>query len=189
MQVVSRIHGRPCVGESRSGDAGLVREVDGVTWVVLVDALGHGNEAADVADLAIATAEQFDAALSTEAALTRLHAALAHTRGAAAALLRFSATSLSLTGVGNVEVRTLRGDNAPYIAARGVLGRRLPPTRANEIVLHGPGRLLLYTDGIDRRVPLHSLANLDDDALCTTLLRDHALDRDDAMFIHLRYSV
>ncbi len=187
MRVVARIHGRPCAGESRSGDAGLVRTIDGVTWVLLVDALGHGNQAADTAALAIAEADTFAAELSVEAALLRLHIRLAGSRGAAAALLRFDGRTLSVGGVGNVELRTLHGISPPYAATRGVLGHRLPPLRGNSVELANSGTLLLFTDGIDRRAPLYSMRSLDADLLCSTLLRDHAIDRDDAMLVHVTY--
>jgi phosphoserine phosphatase RsbX len=187
VRVVARIHGRPCPGESRSGDAGLVRTIDGVTWVLLVDALGHGDQAADAATLAIAEADTFTAALSVEAALLRMHIQLAGSRGVAAALLRFDASSLCLGGVGNVEVRTLNGISVPYAPTRGVLGHRLPPLRGNSIELASSGDLLMFTDGIDRRAPLHSLRSLDADVLCSTVLQSHALERDDAMLVHVNY--
>ena len=187
MKVVARIHGRPCVGESRSGDAAVVRTVDDVTWVLLVDALGHGDQAADTANRAIAEAETFPADLTIEAALLRLHGRLADSRGAAAALLRFEGHTLSLGGVGNVEVRTLQGPSPPYFATRGVLGHRLPPLRGNSIELTSPGSLLLFTDGIDRRVPLHEMRTLDGSLLCAKVLREHALERDDAMVVHVTY--
>ena len=188
MLVDACIQGRPCVGESRSGDAGLVHVVEAVTWVLLVDALGHGNEAADIADMAVEEAAGFDADHSVEQALSRLHTRLDGTRGAAVALLRFDGGGLSLGGVGNVEVRTLRGPAAPYVPMRGILGRRMPEPRALQVELTHPGRLLLYTDGIARRVPLTSLAVLDGETLCRTLIEEHALDRDDATVIHVHYS-
>lgn len=187
MKVVACIHGRPCVGETRCGDAGLVRAIDGVTWVLLVDALGHGDQAADAANLAIAEAETFPATITVEQALMRLHVKLADSRGAAAALLRFEAHTLSLGGVGNIEVRTLQGPSPPYFATRGVLGHRLPPLRGNSIELTSPGSLLLFTDGVDRRVPLHTMRTLGGDLLCAEVLRSHALDRDDAMLVHVTY--
>lgn len=189
MRVVARIHGRPCVGETRSGDAGLVRTVDGVTWVLLVDALGHGEQAAAAADLAIEEAQTFSAELTIEAALLRLHGRLTSSRGAAAALLRFGWQDLSLGGVGNVEVRTLQGPVPPYAPTRGVLGHRLPPLRGNTMELVGSGTLLLFTDGIERRAPLHELRSMDADALCEMLLRSHSLEKDDAMLVHVAYSM
>lgn len=164
-----------------------MRTIDGVTWVLLVDALGHGDQAADTAALATAEADTFPANLTIEAALLRLHQKLTGSRGVAAALLRFGPNDLTIGGVGNVEVRVLQGPSPPYVATRGVLGHRLPPLRGNRIELTSPGGLLLFTDGIDRRAPLQALRRLDADELCTTLLRDYALERDDATVVHLTY--
>jgi negative regulator of sigma-B (phosphoserine phosphatase) len=167
----------------------MVRTIDGVTWVLLVDALGHGNMAADAAALALAEADTFNASLTVEGALLRLHTRLLGSRGAAAALLRFDKRELSLGGVGNVEVRTLHGISAPYAATRGVLGHRLPPLRGNSVEIVSPGSLLLFTDGIDRRAPLHALRSLDADAMCSTLLGQHAVERDDATLVHVTYAL
>ena len=41
--------GRPCVGETLSGDTAVVRETDDVVFVALIDVLGHGPEAYETA--------------------------------------------------------------------------------------------------------------------------------------------
>lgn len=187
MRVDTFIHGRPCVGETRSGDAGLVHVVDDVTWVLLIDALGHGNEAADVADLAIDEAGTFGPGLTVGAGMQRLHRRLVGTRGAAATLMRFDRGRVDVTGVGNVELRNLRGPKVPYLPARGVLGRRLPDPRPLGVELDEPGRLLLFTDGIDRLAPLTVLSSMAAPAMCARLIDDHAKDRDDATVIHVSY--
>ncbi|PRQ01076.1 hypothetical protein ENSA5_27580 [Enhygromyxa salina] len=188
VEIDARIHGRPRVGETRSGDAGFVRRVDGVTWVLLVDALGHGPLAADAAELALDEAGAFEAELSIDAGLRRLHTRLVHSRGAAAALLRFEAGRVSLGGVGNVELRTLVGPALPYVPANGVLGHRVPRMRSTELELSGTGRVLLFTDGIERCAPLRQLGSLDPDLLCQQLIAEHSHDRDDATVIHVSYS-
>lgn len=188
MKIDARIRGRPCVGETRSGDAGFVQVTDEITWVLLVDALGHGDVAADVAALALDEARGFTAAMSIEAAIMRLHARLRGGRGAAAALLRFEPQGLRVAGVGNVEVRTLDGPPAPYIATRGVLGARLSrAVRSNFVALDGAGRFLMFTDGVDRCAPLRELSRLETGELCARLLADHSVDRDDATLIHVDY--
>ncbi|PRP95174.1 SpoIIE family protein phosphatase [Enhygromyxa salina] len=166
---------------------GFVREIAGVTWVMLVDALGHGPKAAEAAALAVEAAEQFTAAFSVERAFALLHERLHGSRGAAAALLRFEATALSFAGVGNVELRTLAGPPIPYMATNGVLGARMPQPRVGEIELSEPGRALLFTDGIARGTPLHAMVGLDPELLCDTLIAKHSLERDDATVLHVAY--
>lgn len=187
MQVDTHIHGRPRLGEASSGDAGVVRTIDEVTWVLLVDALGHGPKAAQTAALAVDELTHFSAALAIEDAFARLHARLAGSRGAAAALLRFEGRTLAFGGVGNVSLRTLTGARVPYLAANGVLGWRALHVRSGAIELSGPGRLLLYTDGIAHTPPVDQLASLDAEALCRTLVDQHSLERDDATVVHVGY--
>ncbi|MFO7562629.1 MAG: SpoIIE family protein phosphatase [Enhygromyxa sp.] len=187
MQVSAHIHGRPRIGETRSGDAGCVRTIDGVTWALLIDGLGHGPRAAEVAERAVEEHGSFTAELSVEAALTRLHAALEGTRGAAATLLRFGARTLGFGGIGNVSLRTLAGARVPFIAANGIVGHRPLRVRVGEIELSSPGRLLMFTDGIVPTAPLSTMAFLGAEALARTLIADHSLARDDATVMVLSY--
>jgi negative regulator of sigma-B (phosphoserine phosphatase) len=186
VQVDTYIHGRPRLGEVSSGDAGAVRTVDDVTWVLLVDALGHGPVAAQTAALAIDEHATFTASLAIEDAFARLHARLAGSRGAAATLLRFGARTLGFGGVGNVSLRTLAGARVPYLAANGILGWRGLNVRCGELELSGSGRLLLFTDGI-RTPPIDELASLSAEALCRVLVAEHSLAHDDATVIHVSY--
>ncbi|NVB38910.1 SpoIIE family protein phosphatase [Pseudenhygromyxa sp. WMMC2535] len=187
MHVDARVFGRPRIGEEQSGDAGVVREVDAVTWVLLIDGLGHGPKAAAAAQLAVDELGQFDAALDIEAAFIRLNDALKGSRGAAATLVRFEERRLTIAGVGNVELRRLSGPQLPFMASNGVLGRRLPRLRVAEVEVDEPGRMLLFTDGIDRRAPLRELSRLDVDAMGRLLLAQHSHDNDDATAIHVDY--
>lgn len=188
MKVEGCIHGRPCVGEARSGDAGLIHRVDAVTWVLLVDALGHGEVAADVAVEAIDEARSFSAVLGVESALTQIHRRLRGSRGAAATLLRFDPQGVQAAGVGNVELRVLRGPAVPFVSGRGILGSRLPKLRTLGAPLQERGRLLLFTDGVDRRAPLRQLASLAREQLCRALIDEHSVTRDDATSIVIDYT-
>ncbi|KIG17244.1 Anti-sigma B factor RsbT / Phosphoserine phosphatase RsbX [Enhygromyxa salina] len=159
-----------------------------MTWVMLVDALGHGPKAAEAAALAVEAAEQFTATFSVERALGQLHQRLHGSRGAAAALLRFEGSKVSFAGVGNVELRTLAGPAIPYMATNGVLGARMPRPRVGEVALEEPGRVLLFTDGIARGTPIQSMIALAPELLCERLIADHSLERDDATVLHVSYS-
>ena len=187
MRVDAHIHGRPCPGETESGDAGGVQVCGEVTWVLLIDALGHGPEAAKVGVLALDELARFDATQSVEAALLRLGTRLHGSRGAAAALLRFDPAKITVAGIGNVELRTLSGDPLPYVPAKGILGRRVPRLRSHELAPLGAGRLLMFTDGIERRAPLRQLSALPGPQMVETLIREHAISRDDAMAVHVDY--
>ncbi len=187
MLVDARIHGRPRLGESCSGDAGQVRSVDDITWVVLVDALGHGPKAAEAASLALDEFGQFDAKLSVEDGLVHIHERLRGSRGAAAVLARFDAHGMTVGGIGNVEMRSLSARQLPFVSASGVLGGRMRKARSTRIELEPGDRMLLYTDGVARRTPFESLAGLAPELLCTTLINQHSHLHDDATLIHLSF--
>jgi negative regulator of sigma-B (phosphoserine phosphatase) len=181
------IHGRPKIGESCSGDAGLVVPLEDVTWVLLVDALGHGPKAHEVARMAVDEAAKFDVDHGVEDGLQRLHERLRGSRGAAATLARFDPTGATFCGVGNVEVRGLGGFDMPFAPSSGVLGGRMRRPRAVRVELPTRTRLLFYTDGVARRAPFDSLATLDGTTACTTLLDHHSHLHDDATVIHVTY--
>ena len=189
MRVETYIHGRPCPGETESGDAGCVHASGSVTWVLLVDALGHGPEAAKVGIEALdEVRSSFTQELSIDAAMKRLNTRLRGTRGAAATLLRFGSEQIEVTGIGNVELRTLDGDALPYVPGKGILGRRMPRLRSFALKPEHGGRLLLFTDGIERRVPLRDYASRPAAQLAEGLVGEHALARDDAMVVVVDYS-
>jgi len=188
VRVEARIHGRPKIGESCSGDAGFVSKGEIATWVVLVDGLGHGPKAFEAAQLALDEAGKFHGALTVEDALDRLHIRLRGSRGAAATLARFDERGATFAGIGNVEVRSLSGVDLPFAPSAGVIGGRMRRPRAVRVELPLPTTLLFYTDGIARRTVFDSLAALDGANLCTTLLDNHSHLHDDATVIHVTYS-
>src|SRR2546427_31410 len=70
-------------GQLESGDLHLVREVGGGVLVAVVDGLGHGEEAAAAARLAVTTLDQF-APEPIASLVQRCHEALRGTRGSRA---------------------------------------------------------------------------------------------------------
>lgn len=145
---------RPCAGERVSGDAVVVREAAGRTLVGVIDALGHGPSAHDVAAQAtrfLATAEL--AALPD--LFARLDGALVGSRGIAATLCLFDGARLSYGGVGNVELR-VPPDSAslPMVLTPGILGRLRRPVRTFDAPLQPGRRFVLLSDGISSRVSL-----------------------------------
>lgn len=187
VHVEASIHGRPKIGESCSGDAGFVHPLGEVTWVLLVDGLGHGPKAHAAARLAVDEVATFGVETSVEDGFARLHERLRGSRGAAAILARFDERGATLSGVGNVEVRGLGGFDMPFAPSSGVLGGRMGRPRAVRVELPAPTRLLFYTDGIARRAPFDVLATLDGTNVCSTLLDHHSHLHDDATVIHVTY--
>src|SRR5213593_239154 len=125
-------------GESQSGDRHLVQPYTNGVLVAVVDGLGHGEQAAVAADLAVTTLSKH-AHESVIALCNRCHEALRNTRGVVMSLASFNELDGTLTwlGIGNVEGLVLSGEGSPrsrdkYLVLRGgVVGGLLPSLSAS----------------------------------------------------------
>jgi negative regulator of sigma-B (phosphoserine phosphatase) len=175
---------RPRVGETVCGDAVLVREHgnDGGVLVALIDALGHGPKAADVAQTSTewlgSTASSGD---NAPALVHGLHRALSGSRGAAALIVLFTSKGVEACSVGNVELRTT--GKLPFVLTPGVLGVRLRPPRI--CFADGPinDRFVAYSDGISGRFDLKSLRSYSPSELATHIFATHRHEHDDASVV------
>ena len=186
---------RPQPGETASGDACLVQPFPGGVLVAVVDALGHGAEAAATAQQAIAALARSPGDPVAEL-LRRCHDALLSTRGAVLSLASFDAMHATMTwlGVGNVEGvlaladQTLEPSRATLVTFGGIVGAELPRARP-WIVPVAPGDTLLFaTDGVrtefaDGIAPLGPPAQIADG-----ILARHAKGTDDALVLVARYT-
>ncbi|MGH9434663.1 MAG: SpoIIE family protein phosphatase [Terriglobia bacterium] len=142
-------------GESEVGDRRLVKTWRGGALVAVVDGLGHGAEAAEVAKLAIHTLERH-ASEKVITLLKQCHACLQSTRGVVMSLASFNALEGTMTwlGVGNVEGLLMRADarvspNREALLLRGgVVGGELPALRASVHPVFYGDTLIFATDGI-----------------------------------------
>lgn len=142
-------------GQTRSGDLHVVKTFPGGTLVGVVDGLGHGEEAGEAADIAVATLEAH-AQEPVDSLVKRCHEKLRGTRGAAITLASFRAFDLAVSwlGVGNVEGVLLRGNGhastgrESIVQRGGVVGYSLPPLLASVFPVSPGDTLILATDGI-----------------------------------------
>ena len=99
--------GRPMPGEERSGDDALVLADADSALVAAVDGVGHGPPARAAAEVAIASVRRGPSD-DVVALMTRCHAALHATRGAAVGLAVFrSSGTLTWLGLGNIAGRVV----------------------------------------------------------------------------------
>jgi negative regulator of sigma-B (phosphoserine phosphatase) len=169
---------RPAAGEVVCGDAVVVRHDEGATLLVMIDALGHGREAALVARAAVSHCESAPIRGAAEL-MGSLHEALRGGRGAAASICVLRGGKLEGCGVGNVEVRVL-GSAIPTVLTPGIIGHRMHKLRGFSGPLVVGDRLVCFTDGISARVPLGELRKLSPDATCAAILLGHRRPYDDA---------
>jgi negative regulator of sigma-B (phosphoserine phosphatase) len=188
------VSSRPKPGERVCGDLHVVAPFSGGALIAVVDALGHGDEAAAAAAVA-------DAALrenpddSVIAVVKRCHAALRGKRGVVMSLARYDMKPATLTwlGIGNVEGVVVQAPpgSTPVkfrlLNRGGVVGSSLPLLRAEVVDLATGGLLTFATDGVDTAFadvmmpdgrPSTEIAN--------DVLRKHAKESDDALVLTAR---
>ncbi len=171
----------PARGEHVSGDCAVVREEAGVTLIAVIDVLGHGPEAAKVAELAATHLRQGPMGAAREA-IASLHERLRGTRGAAASVCVVRDRTLTGCGVGNVEIRVL-GTSVPTVLTPGILGHRVHRLREFAARLSDGDRLVFFTDGISSRVPLSDLRTLPPAEACRAIMHAHRRPHDDATVV------
>jgi hypothetical protein len=144
----------PAPGEPVSGDQHLVLPRPSSVVLAVIDALGHGPLAADVAGEAVAAlAYSPDAHVCQRA--RDCHEGLRGTRGAVAAVAEISAAGrMEWVSVGNVEALLLRRRGGRVevegvlLAEAGILGAGAPRLRPDELRLRPGDLLLMVTDGV-----------------------------------------
>jgi serine phosphatase RsbU (regulator of sigma subunit) len=179
---------RPHPEESVSGDGWSVDWWEGACRIALIDGLGHGPNAAAIAQRAVETLRDHPA-LGPAEALALCHRALAGTRGAAVSIARLEpdAGRLTYAGIGNVEAQLWQaGRSQRPIAYRGIVGVTARSPRAFDLALEPGWLLVLWTDGVSARFELASIPGTlhsDPHALAEMLLRDWSRLSDDATVV------
>jgi serine phosphatase RsbU (regulator of sigma subunit) len=140
---------RPRPGEGVSGDAVVIRTLEEGLFVAIVDVLGHGQEAHEVA-------LKIDAYLARHGSadvcglMTRLHTHLKGTRGAAVGLCAINAAScrVDYAGIGNTVLRRFGSTETRLVSQDGVLGQNMRTPRPQTLQLEAGDVVVLYTDGV-----------------------------------------
>ncbi|MFT3924583.1 MAG: SpoIIE family protein phosphatase [Myxococcales bacterium] len=176
LQIV--VSSAPMPGETLNGDAVVVRESDELTLLAVVDALGHGEKAHEVAALAVKALQQAPLHEGIERIMHGLDAALRGTRGAAATVCLLQGGELSGCGVGNVEMR-VRGAHVPFTLSPGVLGRQVRNYRFFRGTFSGNARLVMFSDGLAGRFALTDFDRFSARAACDALIEKFSRGSDD----------
>jgi phosphoserine phosphatase RsbX len=187
----------PLPGQVVSGDRFVVAPFAEGVLVAIADGLGHGDDAAAAADIAVNILRAH--AVETVIALVqRCHDALTRTRGVVLTLASFNARDDSMTwlGVGNAEGVLLRGQNGSgatdslretVLLRGGVVGYQLPPLRASVLPIARGDTLILASDGI--RGGFADALTLTDSPqqIADRILGQYNKQTDDAVVLVVRY--
>src|SRR5438105_2821189 len=142
-------------GQATCGDRHVMQAFPSGALVAVIDGLGHGEEAATAAEIAVTTLIDH-AQEPVITLLNRCHEELRGSRGVVMSMASFNAVEGTLTwsGVGNVE-GMLRRAGGPANASDeslllrgGIVGIQLPPLSASIIPVTPGDTLIFVTDGI-----------------------------------------
>jgi negative regulator of sigma-B (phosphoserine phosphatase) len=186
---------RPLAGEQESGDLYVVEPLPGGVLVAVIDALGHGLEAAVAARRAEA-ALRSQASASLVTLVEYCHHELRTSRGVVMSVVSIDARSATLTwlGIGNVDgylIRTdvsLLGRRRDAIVQRGgVVGSQLPSLSPITLDVAPGDTLVLVTDGIAGHF-IDQLPHGSPQDMARTILGQYGKTTDDALVLVARYT-
>jgi len=173
------------------GDTGVIVNKEDTCFLALVDVLGHGKDACDLADLIRDfLTEHHEEELTP--LLQALHEHIKGTRGAVAAVGRLNTVTGELrhAGVGNITTRIFGANPFRFLPKDGVIGYMMP--RPIEQTFHLAHRdvLMMYSDGVKTHFDLHDCPDLllgDARDIAEKTLRTFGKNDDDASCLVLRY--
>lgn len=185
----------PLAGERVSGDRHVIQGFPGGVLMSVIDAVGHGAQAARAAELAVEILER-DPAAPAATLLRRCHERLRETRGAAMAIARLERRdgSLSWLAVGNVcgVLLRARAGGAPrtdrLLVRGGMIGDQLPELEPLRLSVAPGDTLIVTTDGIEPRFIGVIPPALAPQALADRILREYARGTDDALVLVARHN-
>lgn len=178
----------PFPGERFCGDAWTFHRSEERMCVLLTDGLGHGRDAAEAAEEAVATFRK-RADRGPAEILGSLHDALKKTRGAVAAVaeIRPKQGVLTYAGVGNISASVLTGNNSrSLVSHNGTLGMVTARIQEFQTPWTAESILVLHSDGLHSRWDLSAYAGLTarhPAIIGAALLRDFRRQRDDASVV------
>jgi anti-sigma regulatory factor (Ser/Thr protein kinase) len=173
-------------GEQVCGDAWAMSERHGMSFLLMVDGLGHGSPAAHAAQEALRVFRGHRA-LEPAEILESTHSALRSTRGAALAIARLDEVRCEVryAGVGNISgmiVNAATGQTTNMISHNGTVGYMIRKIHAYDYPWTDDSLLLMHSDGLATRWNIErypGVCQRHPSVLAGILYRDHKRGRDD----------
>ena len=185
-------YARPCLGERVSGDTAVIEHRDNIIFMAIVDALGHGPQANDVA----IQAESFlrnDWSSDVLDTMHRLHSKLKGSIGAAAGLCMVDRVKREMryAGVGNTVLRTIGSRATRLVSVDGIIGDRFRTPVVQDAPINESGIILLYTDGVSDRFDVEQYPQIiyhNASAIARKVVDSFGKPYDDATCMAMRYA-
>lgn len=184
---------RPCRGERVSGDLGVIERRGSYLLLAIVDALGHGVKAHEIAKRATSFLKK-----SWESDPVRtmiaLHEDLGGTDGAAAGLcvVDVPRRMVRYAGVGNTVIRVVGAQGKRLFSSPGTLGHQIRSPREQTMSLGKEEIVMLYTDGVRENFEIEEYPQLryqEARIAARGVVKRFGKDYDDASCIVMRYDV
>jgi phosphoserine phosphatase RsbX len=179
--------------ENECGDTGVVRLYDGHCFIALIDVLGHGKEAFDVAVTAEAyLLNHYEEDLKE--IMKGLHTHLKGSRGAVATICRLNLETgvMNYSGVGNISVKRFGTRTERLISKDGVIGYMMSSPMEKQTKFHPGDILILSSDGIKEYFNVDDFPGIltgNARNITTGFLEQLGKNNDDASCIALRYGI
>lgn len=178
----------PKVGEKICGDSWAAENCGDKNSILVADGLGHGSLAEGASREAVAVF-QANAKLGPKAILEKAHAALKHTRGAAAAIAQIDRTQniVCFAGVGNISgVIYTDTHTRSMVSYNGTIGHQMRKVEEFTYPWSPQSILIMHSDGLATQWDLNrypGLASKHPALIAAVLYRDFARSRDDMTVI------
>jgi serine phosphatase RsbU (regulator of sigma subunit) len=182
---------RPKYGHTVGGDAAFVIDIAQGLLAVVIDVLGHGKEAHELAvqmqHYLVATASG-----SVVDMLSQLHQAYRGSRGAAVGLCVIDAASarLRFAGIGNTVIRRFGDSESRLVSRDGIVGGTMRTPVEETLGLAAGDVVMMYTDGVRSHFDPSACARLRTDtphAMAANVIHRFGKPHDDASCVVLRY--
>jgi len=178
-------------GEGVGGDAAFTVEVESGVLGVIVDVLGHGEEANK---LAVRMQEYLLRQTSGDVVglLSRLHEGFRSSRGAAVGLCMIELASgrMRYAGVGNTVIRRFGDSETRLVSRDGVVGGTMRTPVEETLQLSDGDMVVLYTDGVKTHFVAAEYPWLRTHSPCvvaTNIVHRFGKPHDDASCLVMRY--
>ena len=181
------------VGEGESGDLHMVCCNQNGVLIAVIDGIGHGEEAAEVARTA-ATLLRSSADEPVISLVELCHEKLKGTRGAVLSLAFISPEQKMMTwlGVGNVQGVLVRADTKKgnlqelLLLRAGVVGSKLPSLQASVLPVSHGDTVVFATDGIQNDFSMGLSARENPQRVADRILSKYRNRNDDALVLVAR---
>ena len=140
---------RPLLSESECGDTGVILESEDTLFFSVLDVLGHGSEAYELAIKAKEFLEQNYREDMVEL-INELHLNLMSSRGLVGSLAKLDIGSglLSHVGIGNITAKKFGTENYRFVNRDGIIGHKIPKPRVDSILFEKGDVFIMHSDGV-----------------------------------------